>query len=289
MSTFIESPRVAFVSGASLPASSPFSLSRLILPLLCISLGVSVGTATGLTLALVNARNNAMTASSDSVQTDSASAAPQANVAMNVSPAPVIRPAVVAPLAAIPIKPATNPSPALSKAPETSKPAESHRYLPRLAAMAKAPFKIEVALIKTPDALRPATFKLGGKEYHAARLMSLTATKPAQPEPAAAPLAAQTALNTPAPAALNAAQLSLDTPRQANIYTEGDLTVAEYDATAGTLETSDGKTFALGTTVAAANATSWETYRSDVHYRCDQHGSCVLMRAGVVAPNARLI
>ena len=68
MVTLIDSPQVAFVSGSSLPASSPFSLSRLILPILCVSLGVSVGTATGLTLAIVNASHNTVAASSDSIR-----------------------------------------------------------------------------------------------------------------------------------------------------------------------------------------------------------------------------
>ena len=72
-------------------------------------------------------------------------------------------------------------------------------------------------------------------------------------------------------------------------YIEGDLTIAAYDATTGTVQTSDGRTFILGTTVAAGSASSWDEYRSDVHYRCDQTGSCMLMRAGAVAPNARLI
>jgi hypothetical protein len=70
---------------------------------------------------------------------------------------------------------------------------------------------------------------------------------------------------------------------------EGDLTVSDFDAKAGTLETSDGRTFAVGTTVSMSGATSWEEYRSDVHYKCGPNGSCTLMRAGAVAPNARLI
>jgi hypothetical protein len=138
-----------------------------------------------------------------------------------------------------------------------------------------------VAFIKTPDALKPATFKLGGRTYTAAKMTFLPAPKPEEQEPQAA--------EPDVPTALDTTQLSFDAPASASLYTEGVLTVADYSATTRTIQTSDGKTFVLGTTVAAGNATSWETYRSDVHYRCDQNGSCVLMRAGVVAPDARLI
>jgi hypothetical protein len=72
-------------------------------------------------------------------------------------------------------------------------------------------------------------------------------------------------------------------------YSEGDLTVADYNATAGTIQTTDGRTFVLGTTVQASNSTSWDDVNSSVHYRCDQEGSCTLERAGAVAPNAKVI
>jgi hypothetical protein len=150
-----------------------------------------------------------------------------------------------------------------------------------LARTATAPAKVEIALNKAPDALRPATFKLNGKEYRAVKMMFLPAAKPRQNEPAAAEPTVLTAMDS--------AQLSLEAPAPASLYTEGVLTVSDYSESTRTIQTSDGRTFVLGTTVAAGNATPWETYRSDVHYRCDQNGSCVLMRAGVVAPDAKLI
>jgi hypothetical protein len=92
------------------------------------------------------------------------------------------------------------------------------------------------------------------------------------------------------PAPLDGEQLSLDGgARPSTFYSEGDLMIANYDAATGTIETSDGKTFSLGLTVSTANATSWEDYRAGVHYRCSQDGSCMLARAGVIVPNARLI
>jgi hypothetical protein len=275
METLIESPRVAFVSGASLPASSPFSISRIILPILCVSLGVSVGTATGLTLALINASNHSVVASSDSVES---SAAPSADLAANSSPAQATQAAVAGPTIATPSTLAANTAanPTVELRPAKLIPATTS-----VARSATAPTKVEVALNKTPDALKPATFKMEGKTYHVAKMMFLPAAKPGLQEPPAPQPAPPTALNT--------AQWSLDTPAPASLYTEGVLTVSDYNASTGTIQTSDGRTFALGTTVASGNATSWESYRSDVHYRCDQNGSCVLMRAGVVAPDAKLI
>ena len=64
--------------------------------------------------------------------------------------------------------------------------------------------------------------------------------------------------------------------------------MADYDASAGLIETHEGKTFILGRTIGASSATPWQEYRANVHYRCDHSGNCTLTRAGVVAPNARL-
>jgi hypothetical protein len=72
-------------------------------------------------------------------------------------------------------------------------------------------------------------------------------------------------------------------------YTEGDITVADYDAKAGTISTSDGRTFLIGLTVATSSASSWEEYRAHVHYKCGQNGICTLNRHGAIAPEARLI
>ncbi len=281
MSTFIESPRVAFVSGSSLPASSPFSLSRLILPVLCIAIGASVGTTTGIALALVNAPNGVVQASSDSGQANSTSAQAAINTAANTAPAPVVQTAVVTPLAASSSQPADDPGHSTAKAVE-----------PRLstanpAVNAQPSSATQIALSKTPEAVKPATFRLAGKEWHVARPISVPVSEPAPHEMADTSLDAPTALD---PTLSSLAQSSPDDAAKPPVrYIEGDLTIAAYDATTGTVQTSDGRTFILGTTVAAGSASSWDEYRSDVHYRCDQTGSCMLMRAGAVAPNARLI
>ena len=72
-------------------------------------------------------------------------------------------------------------------------------------------------------------------------------------------------------------------------YIEGNFTVASYDASSGTIETNDGRTFAVGMTVVAGNASTWDDSGSNVHYRCSQTGSCTLSGSGIFASNARLI
>jgi len=92
------------------------------------------------------------------------------------------------------------------------------------------------------------------------------------------------------PEVLNTEQLSADTDAAASdFYSEGDMTVANYDAAGGTIVTSDGRVFVVGQTVSMSNATSWEDYRSSVHYRCGEGGNCTLIRDGAIAPNARLV
>ncbi len=93
---------------------------------------------------------------------------------------------------------------------------------------------------------------------------------------------------TPVP--MDDEQMSIDEGVKPSLfYTEGDLTVAAYDAAGNSIETSDGRTFVIGASVTVSSATPWQDYRSDVHYRCDQSGSCTLMRPGAIALNARLI
>ncbi len=262
MASLTESPQVALVSGPKLPASLPFSFSRLVVPFLGVAIGVSVGSTAGLTLALINAPNNTVAASSDATQDSPASTLAATSVAMNTQPAPVMQP-VAETVQSI----TSSANMSLSTATPVAK--------------AHAPSTVQIALNRTPDAVKPAMFRLAGKEWHVARPVAIPVARPVRQGLASAS-AASTALDT-APSGLDAAV------KPAALYTEGDLMVADFDATDGTLEASDGRTFVLGTTVAASYATSWDSYHSLVHYRCDQAGSCVLMRAGAVAPNAKLI
>lgn len=69
---------------------------------------------------------------------------------------------------------------------------------------------------------------------------------------------------------------------------EGDLTFANFDASAGTLETNEGKTFLLGRATGESIAAPSQDVPANVHYRCDQTGNCTLIHAGVVFLNVKL-
>lgn len=93
-----------------------------------------------------------------------------------------------------------------------------------------------------------------------------------------------TAVQSPAPAVLpqeNAAP-------SASFVVEGDATVAEFDATAGTIQTQEGKTFLMGGQIREVSAMQWQDDLGNVHYRCNSQGNCTLSHAGVVISNARL-
>jgi hypothetical protein len=68
---------------------------------------------------------------------------------------------------------------------------------------------------------------------------------------------------------------------------EGDLTVADFDVSTGTVETQEGKNFVLGSASSESSAAFWQDYTGNIHYRCDQSGNCTLFRHGIVVPNAR--
>jgi hypothetical protein len=95
----------------------------------------------------------------------------------------------------------------------------------------------------------------------------------------------------PAPDALPPASqvASLDDAAEPMSFTiEGDVTVADYDASQGTIATQEGKTFVIDRTVGESYMAPWQEYRANLHYRCDQGGNCTLFRAGVAVPNAKL-
>jgi hypothetical protein len=66
----------------------------------------------------------------------------------------------------------------------------------------------------------------------------------------------------------------------------GNATVANYDVSAGMIETDEGETFALDKP-AIGSTVSWLDYPSDVQYRCDQSWNCTLFRNGGVVLSAR--
>jgi hypothetical protein len=64
---------------------------------------------------------------------------------------------------------------------------------------------------------------------------------------------------------------------------QGDVTVANYNATTGTVQTYEGETYQLATNSASTNSIAWQDYPFNVHYRCDGGGNCMLSHGGVSA------
>jgi hypothetical protein len=115
-----------------------------------------------------------------------------------------------------------------------------------------------------------------------AMIATASLATPTRPQPPAAP-AAESISGAALPTGLDGGFKPL------NFYSEGDATVVGYNAADGTIQTDDGRSFAIGDTVSASNAITWQDYRSNVHYRCDQNGNCSLVRTGVIALNAKLL
>jgi hypothetical protein len=79
-----------------------------------------------------------------------------------------------------------------------------------------------------------------------------------------------------------------DEPELFSFTVQGDLTVFNYDTSAGTLETYEGQTFTLDRTMMDGGVTPVD-FPPNIHYTCDQSGKCVLIHAGAVIANARRI
>lgn len=171
MASYSESPQVAFVSrhkhpasselraSGKLSASSPFQLPRLVLPLLGVAVGVSVGFATGFTLALVNAPIKIVAASSDAAQAGRTRHASPASLAANFN---------------------------------QPRAATVHSVANSAVAKAHAPTTVHIALNKMPDAVKPATLRLGGKEWRVAMPIAIPVAQPVRQGLASTPAAAST-------------------------------------------------------------------------------------------------
>jgi hypothetical protein len=168
MATYLDSPQGPFVSGSSLPSTLRFSASRLVF---CLAVSAAVVIATGITLARMDVPISAVKGSS---------------LTANANPAPITHPAVAAPVAAIHGLPH-----AASMRTRTARSAQTHSS----------------AEIKTPDAVKPAIFRLNGKEFLVARMVSIKMISIPVAEPAPANV---TRASDSAPTALNPAQSSLD-------------------------------------------------------------------------------
>jgi hypothetical protein len=67
---------------------------------------------------------------------------------------------------------------------------------------------------------------------------------------------------------------------------EGDVTIANYDAGTGAIQTYEGSNFLLAK-AGEPSAIPWEDFPFNVHYRCDESGNCTLVHHGATA-SARL-
>lgn len=59
---------------------------------------------------------------------------------------------------------------------------------------------------------------------------------------------------------------------------EGDVTIAGYEPTTGTIQTYEGSTYILAKNSPGTGSINWQNYPFNVHYRCDEIGDCTLIR-----------
>jgi hypothetical protein len=77
-------------------------------------------------------------------------------------------------------------------------------------------------------------------------------------------------------------------PKLVPFSIEGDDVIVDYDASHGVIETRAGKTFFFDRTSGDIANPRWQDFPLDVHYRCDQTSTCVLMTSGAGALRVRL-
>jgi len=285
MATCIESPQPLVASGHS---AQP-ELYRLVLPMLYAIMGISVGTLVGASLALTSgpAGNSMVYYHATPASSSSSSTVAQAATIPIMSSAPIQTMVSSAPapiqnaLSAIFVRTADPVSRSFTFGHSAANPARSgilHAH--HGARVRHTPASSRFAPGKAPAAERLPQLPLM-REDHPSKPSAHPVTKPLRKVLASAPIVSPQPL---------AAQPNMDSAALSSaFYTEGDLTVAAYDAASGTIQSSDGRTFLIGSTVSLSTATPWSDYQGDVHYRCAANGSCTLVRPGVLASNARLI
>ena len=253
-------------------AKRPTSMFRMALPLVYAGLGVALGTLTGVGMAFILVPAGASAAANDLAPTAQVSqASPRSTLAEQTSqsaqPAAIMRVAEHESNSNVNVSRARAHS--TSSAPSKSTMDEGQSNEKQLEPGNPAAEK-DQSLPVTPNDAQPSK--------HAAH--------PVKVQPRTILASAPEVI----PSLADDGQLaSIDDAKSPGFYSEGDLRVADYDATTGTIQTSDGRTFVLGTTVRVSNATSWDDNNSSIHYRCDQEGTCTLQRPGAVAPNAKVI
>jgi len=252
-------------------AKRPTSVFRVALPLVYAGMGVALGTLTGVGLAFVSVPASASVSSSDSIPVMPVSSGPvsAAQTIHGSHPAAVLR--IAEEKGSSNGNESRGGSRSASSAPEAKNGAKQNPLPEGQVEPGKEPeVEKDTNLAPIPNSV------LQRKHVaHPVKVQSRTVMA-SVPE----------VIDVPTD---NDQLASADEPKPPTFYSEGDLTVADYNASAGTIQTSDGRTFELGTTVRVSSSTTWDDYRSSVHYRCDQEGSCMLIRAGAVAANAKVI
>lgn len=280
MATCNDSPEVATAYGDTLPGASKPWFSRLTFPLLYAAIGLSLGTATGTAAATVTTPVGAQTKFNDSRQDSIQASATGFELAVSPRASTVLKanfqPATVVYVAANTGKPATDSGHSTANQVPTG-------ASPGIPAVTVDPSPaIQTAPDKTPAEEKNPTHPSAPAEKHLTKPFAYPLAHSARKELASVPEGA--------PAAMGGKRLNLgDDAKPSGSLVEGDLTVADYNAKAGTIEICDGRTFAVGSTVSISGAPSWNEYRSDLHHRCGQDGSCTLTRAAVAALNTKLV
>jgi hypothetical protein len=235
-------------------SDSPFTTPDWALSLLYAVAGSSLGVVAGVALGFVTMPFATSVNSGDLVQTRSTAVESRIEQSANLNPSGDFHPAAVVRLAA-------------------TTPQEGDRRLP-----------VMQHVIRSKASIVPKSLVAG--LAHAAGKQAKTISSPLA-ETARANLASASAKTK---ARLSNTQSSLDTGVAAiSFFTEGFSRIVDYDASAGTVETSEGRTFLILAPGSVSNSSSWQDYRSSVQYRCGSDGSCTLKCSGMVTLNARLI
>ncbi len=291
MATYHQYSEIVAAYGTRLPPpSSQPEKARLGLPLLYAALGVALGTLTGMTAALISLQP---TASNHLALINSHPSAFKIRAITYTGQPPVIQnhsdAQAVDAMPSPAIQNHVDSQAAAAQPPvlETKKVLEFHPPAQAKLAKPAAAARLTAPTLQQDAAAEPVQAELPVVQHHAldGELAPLPASTAAT---AAIDPMSEPAVAAPVPPAVNT--VSLDSGFKPQVfYSEGDATVASYDAAGDTIQTDDGRTFVVGATVSVSTAASWEDYRANVHYRCDQGGKCTLTRAGVIALNARLI
>jgi hypothetical protein len=251
-------------------ASGP-QIVRMAVPMLFAAMGVSLGTLAGVATAFFSVPM----ASAAAVDTNSGTQQMAAVVDSNSRTQQMASAAVPAEIVQV--------SSTKSNDSTAAQPAVEDSAAPHATKIEQAP-ETERARTKAPSIDRTTDPATPPSDVRPAKHLAHPVNRPLRIEVAAEPEV------TPMQIEMEADQpIPMEAAKSPVVYSEGDITVEDYDAAQGTIQTTDGRTFELGQTVSEGNTVAWDQYRANVHYRCEGNGSCTLQREGVVTVNSRQI